>query len=174
MNKKIICIGIISMFLMTGLTVVSALKNESNNTAVATDNLNRPPEVQFILDADYNCHQTRFKPGEKIYFIVKGSDPDGDELTYTVEWSRTGPKETVEGNSHDSWFGVDHTYSSMGIYHATCTAKDGRGGEDSYFTNVKVTKPESESPTPKFSNILVKLLDYFPFLEHLLNLPAFR
>jgi len=159
---------VVALFVVS--TAMSAMGKITTNKVVETDNLNRPPTVQFILNGDDNCHQRTFRPGQKIYFMVMGSDPDGDELTYTIEWSRVGPTEPVNDDC-SYWYTVDHTYSSMGIYHATCTAKDGRGGEDSYSINVRVTKPKSK---PLNHNPMqFDLLERFPLLAQLIQLPLF-
>ena len=64
-------------------------------------------------------------------------DPDGDSLSY--EW------DFGDGSAHGSGAQVTHTYTTPGVYTATLTVRDGRGGESS--TSLQIDA-DNDAPVP--------------------------
>ncbi len=64
---------------------------DSAYEATSDEPLNRPPEISkigFVPD--------RFMPGDLLGVDVSGDDPDGDEVTFTIDWTVNG-SDTAEG-----------------------------------------------------------------------------
>jgi glucose/arabinose dehydrogenase len=69
------------------------------------------------------------------------SDPDNDFLTYTWAFGDGTPNATGPN--------VNHTYATAGVYTATLTVNDGRGGQHSTTTQIRVgTAPVATILTP--------------------------
>ena len=73
-----------------------------------------PPTIRFTADpAMLN------NPGETTTFNVSATDPDGDSLTYTIDFG--------DGTASGSGSQVEHTYEAEGTYTAEVTVDDGNG-----------------------------------------------
>jgi glucose/arabinose dehydrogenase/chitodextrinase len=76
---------------------------------------------------------TSGQPPLSVTFSGSGSsDPDSDALTYSWDF---GDGSTANGVS------VSHTYSTAGLYPATLTVDDSRGGSDTDTVNITVGNP---------------------------------
>lgn len=128
------------------------------NTAIDTDtvvagNPNSAPTIDsFSASADNN--------GEiKASASFSASDPDGDSLSYEIDWG--------DGSTTNSSSGT-HQYSSLGSYTVTFTADDGTD-TDTATDTVSITNPMSwggSSPfLEEFPGGEVQFNNYFVF-EH--------
>ena len=101
----------------------------------------------------------------KIDFTLKSIDPNGDDLYYTVKW---GDENIDLFGKHPSGveITVNHTYYSVGEKTIEVYATDEFywSGSLSKFT-ITITKSRTAH-----NNLLIKLLDMFPMLRHLLRL----
>jgi len=76
---------------------------------------NRSPEIVSFTATP----STLNNPGETTTFNVSATDPDGDPLTYTINFG--------DGSQNGSGSQVMHTYKTKGTYTATATVNDGNG-----------------------------------------------
>ena len=61
---------------------------------------------------------TLSNPGETTTFNVSATDPDGDALTYTINFG--------DGTANGTSSQVEHKYEARGTYTATVTVSDGK------------------------------------------------
>ncbi|EMR74656.1 PKD domain protein [Thermoplasmatales archaeon SCGC AB-540-F20] len=105
------------------------------------------------------------KQGEPINYTFKSTDPDGDNVSYYIDWN--------DGDFED-WFGphesgeevvVNHTWSAEGVYTVRAKAKDIYGAESDWGT-LEVTIPKNKQS----HNIwFLHWLERFPILQKILD-----
>ena len=76
---------------------------------------NNAPVIQSFTGVPSSLNN----PGESTTFNVSATDPDGDSLTYTINFG--------DGTANGSGSEVVHTYETKGTYTATATVNDGNG-----------------------------------------------
>jgi len=77
-------------------------------------------------------------PGESTTFNVSATDPDGDPLTYTINFG--------DGTASESGSQTVHTYATPGTYTATVTVNDGNGNSAGQSLQVTVNDLPPASP----------------------------
>ncbi|MBD3316819.1 MAG: PKD domain-containing protein, partial [Chitinivibrionales bacterium] len=98
--------------------------------AILISEPNRPPV------ADAGGPYTGIIGNPVTFSAEKSSDPDGDPLTYAWVFGDDTPgAEGVE---------VEHTYAEVGVYNASLTVGDGRGGESTEEFTVTITMPNND------------------------------
>jgi Tol biopolymer transport system component/formylglycine-generating enzyme required for sulfatase activity len=96
---------------------------------------NRPPLLAAI--------DTRMvEEGQTVSFVLRGSDPDGDALSYSVTGNPAGS--TLTGGTF-SW---TPSSGQAGSYSVTFTLSDGRGGTDNKVATVAVVAPTPVNQPP--------------------------
>ena len=83
-------------------------------------------------------------PGETINFNVSATDPDGDSLTYTINFG--------DGTANGSGSQVVHTYETKGTYTAEVSVDDGHGNIVGESLRVTVNDIPSAEPTNVSAN----------------------
>jgi hypothetical protein len=83
-------------------------------------------------------------PGETTTFNVSATDPDGDSLTYTINFG--------DGTANGSGSQVVHTYKAQGIYTAEVSVDDGNGHIVSESLQVTVDDIPPAEPTNVSAN----------------------
>ena len=77
-------------------------------------------------------------PYETATFTASATDPDGDTLTYQINF---GDGNSSNGNN------VTHAYTQAGQYTATLTVSDGNGGISTKQLTVNVSDLPPSAPT---------------------------
>ena len=83
-------------------------------------------------------------PGETINFNVSATDPDGDSLTYTINFG--------DGTANGSGSQVVHTYETKGTYTAEVSVDDGHGNIVGESLRVTVNDIPPAEPTNVSAN----------------------
>ena len=100
------------------VTSVNSAGQESNysSEASATEPIGNGAPSIGSFTADPNPADN---PKRNISFVVQASDPDGDALSYTIDFG--------DGSAAASASTAEHAYSSDGTYNAKATVADGNG-----------------------------------------------
>ncbi len=117
------------------MVMVWAEDLESNHTwKLDIDNVNRRPEIDILglLPAP----EDEFTAGDEIEFIIFATDPDGDDITYTLKIVEA---KKSEREREDDFMNVFHKLDA-GTYTINITAEDGNGGFDYYEFSIEVTE----------------------------------
>ena len=138
MNKKIIAIAIVSMFLLTGFSLVSAetIKESEDYTKAKTSNTR--PSAPLIEGPRIG------KVGQEYYYWFRSSDADGDELYYNVTMG-DGTSYTLGPAESGHPVGVYHTYDLANSYIITAQAHDGTDGSDRSTLSVNIPRSQSKN-----------------------------
>ena len=99
---------------------------------------NRPPSLTC------SAERSTVQPGERVRITGRGSDPDGDNLTYS--W-RANAGQVVGSGSSVQW---DSAGLRPGQYNVTGRVDDGRGGAADCTVNLGVEEPP---PPPQASKL---------------------
>jgi hypothetical protein len=119
--------------------------------------VNCPPDEPHI--AGPTCG----KPGEEYIFYFLTFDPEGDNVSYYIEWedgTSTGWTLYVQSGVD---IGFGHTWNQIDDYYVRCKAKDIHGAESDWSRqSIKIFKNE---PFNFNFKLLERFLNRFPFLE---------
>ena len=159
MKKKILSILTV---LAVGILVLSGFGVAAVTSSKATMD-NHPPDAPFI-DGEKGVII-----GVEFDYYFNATDPDGDNVSYYIDWGDTNAEETAFHASGEE-VAVSHTYSRMGAYTITAKAKDIHGAMGPEGTN-PVEVPRSKRMTnPLILRLLERFIECFPLLEKLLNI----
>jgi len=112
------------------------------------------------------------KVGTKYDYTINTTDPDGDDLSYFVDW---------DDGTNSGWIGPyhsgeeitqSHTWSKKGTYIIRCMAKDVNGAESDWGT-LEVTMPKNKPfifNFPILNWLFERFPNMFPILRQLLGL----
>jgi hypothetical protein len=121
MNKKILIASLFAtLMLLVPMTSVAGVMSKN----VTMDN--QPPNPPRISGP------TRGKVGVAYAFTFTSTDPDGDNVSYYVDWddgTSYGWTDYVE-SGQDLW--ISHTWTKKGIYVIRCKANDTHGAESDW------------------------------------------
>ncbi len=102
--------------------------NYSHTTHVSATPL--PPSNQAPIITGFSVTSSSLNnPGESTTFNVQASDPDGDALSYSIDFG--------DGTAKGTGSQVTHTYMAKGTYTAKVTVSDGQG--HSVAKNLQIT-----------------------------------
>jgi PKD repeat protein len=96
---------------------------------------NNAPVIQSFTSTPSGLNN----PGETTTFNVSATDPDGDSLTYTINFG--------DGTASESGSEVVHTYASAGTYTADVTVDDGHGNTVGESLQIAVNEVPPAKPT---------------------------
>ena len=110
------------------------------------------------------------KPGEPWNYTFKSTDPDGDNVSYCIDWGDGDTEWTGQYPSGEE-ITVEHTWDEEGTFIIKAKAKDIYGAESDW-GYLEVTMPKNKPfninlPFPRF---LEQSLHLFPILRHFLGL----
>ena len=158
MNKKLLIASLFAT-LMLLVPMTSAVDVISKNATMD----NQPPSAPDIDG------RTRGKVGVSYEFTFATTDPDGDNVSYYVDWD--------DGTSYgwtdyiESGFDVKiaHTWTKKGIYLIRCKANDTHGAESdwAYREFIVGTKTVTHN---LICGLFERFPNLFPILRHLLRL----
>jgi len=119
--------------------------------------VNCPPEVPQIAGPIHG------KPGEEYEFYFRTYDPEGDNVSYYIEWedgTSTGWTLYIQSGAPIQ---TSHTWNKIDDYYVRCKAKDIHGAESNWSPHI-ITISKNESFNFNFK-LLERLLNRFPLLE---------
>ena len=93
---------------------------------------NRPPTATI---ADWQPRTTVVAGSTRVGFGAKGTDPDGDKLTFSWDF---------DDESFDTGEALFHVFQEEGVYRVTLTVTDGRGGEAEDDVTVRVRRIDGQ------------------------------
>ena len=107
------------------------------------------------------------KPGESYTFNFVTTDPNGDDISYYVDWGDgdfedwDGPYSSGTGSS------ASHTWDSQGMFNVKVKAKDSSGAEGPWgVLNVNIPRAKSFNMIAK---IIQMIFERFPLLEQIVT-----
>jgi outer membrane protein assembly factor BamB len=125
---------------------------------------NQPPETPTLQG------NTRGKIGNMYLYSFVAADPDGDGVSYVIDWGDGTPETTIGPYPSGEVASAHHAWSAKGTYLVKAKARDVYGSESDWGT-LSVTMPCSY--VFPFQQLLLKLLERFPaafpFLRHFLR-----
>ena len=80
---------------------------------------NNPPDTPVFVSAPDSGNE-----GEALSFTVKGTDPDGDDIDYYIDWGDGSNTGWLIGYSSDEPCIQVHTWENMGIYNIIVKTRD--------------------------------------------------
>jgi len=128
--------------------------------------LNRGPSFPQI-DGEVNL-----EVGIEYEYTFKTTDPNGDNIYYSVKWGDGEHSGWVGPYYSDEEITLSHTWSARGIYFIKAKAKDVYGAESGWVTlpvSIPVNQPSSQQSQP-FQKVLQQLPNEFPIIQQLLGL----
>jgi hypothetical protein len=148
MKKKIVCIYL-GMILLIPLLSITATANQ-------------PPTTPHITGP------TTGTAGVEETYGFCSEDPDGDDITYTIDWD-DGNVEEFGPVSHGLCAQVDHTWLEQGTYTIRAKASDGQAESD--WGELTVTMPRNRMLHNSFLlRLFEQFINRFPILQYLLGI----
>ncbi|EMR74602.1 hypothetical protein MBGDF03_00311 [Thermoplasmatales archaeon SCGC AB-540-F20] len=131
-----------------------------------TTGVNHPPDAPHIDGPTVKpVPRPLPKPGEPINYTFKSTDPDGDNVSYYIEWG---------DGTYENWFGPfqsgeevirNHTWIELGTYAIRAKAKDIWGAESDWGT-LDVIMPKNQQVGNMW---FLRWLERFPILQKILD-----
>jgi outer membrane protein assembly factor BamB len=129
---------------------------------------NEPPDTPTIIG------KLKGRVGRLSYYYVSTIDPDRNPVYFYIDW---------DDGSNSGWIGpyasgeevyVEHIWSQQGTYIIRAKAKDEFGGESDW-AELSISMPKSKlyKDRPLLES-LQSLMEHFPLLARLLQLPIFN
>lgn len=99
---------------------------------------NKAPKI-----TDYKVTKTIVSVGQDVNFIATATDPDNDDLYWSIDWGNGGISDSCSLTQHSQSgkhkdFNISHKWDKVGMYKVTVTVNDCRGGNDSQTFNIGV------------------------------------
>jgi len=144
-----------------GIRVIvgASSKNALTGAAYIFEQSNQPPNTPTITGPLSGTVGTSYT------YTFTSTDPDGDQVSYYVEWGDT---------TNTGWFGPfasgtpqtkSHTWSTQGTYIIQAKAKDTNGAESGW-GSLTITMPRNKA----IQNIMfLQFIEEFPLLQRLLQ-----
>ena len=110
----------------------------SNNYSQTAHAFAQPLSSEPVIESFNATPSSLNNPGETTTFNCSATDPNGDTLTYTINFG--------DGTASGSGSQVVHTYAAQGTYTATVTVSDGNGNSAGQSLQVTVNDLPPASP----------------------------
>jgi subtilisin family serine protease len=110
--------------------------------------------------------ESSIQAGEEYVYTIMTIDTDGHEVTYCIDWGDNSNQEFIGPNPSGEYIDVSHTWQDKGDYTIRVKASDVYGLESDWVI-LKITVPKQKNGD-MFNLWIVRLLEHFPILEHLL------
>jgi hypothetical protein len=124
---------------------------------------NQPPNPPTINGP------ARVKTNVKQDYILNAIDPDGDDVSYFVDWGDGTNSSWTTPSASGVDVIVNHTWAKKGTYTVKAKAKDVNNGESDW-TTLSISVPRVLSINYLFLRILQNHPHMFPILRHLMGL----
>jgi len=109
------------------------------------------------------------KPGTAYDYDFTAIDPDGDQVSYYIEWGDGDITDWTALQASGTPYSESHTWDDQGDFTITAKAKDENGLEGPEAT-LTVTMPRNRAINTPFLRFLQSHPNLFPILRHLLRL----
>jgi len=124
--------------------------------------VNYPPNTPIITGISNG------KTGETYTYMVSGTDPEGDDIEFYVDWG-DGTNSGWQGSyTSGTEISLDHSWDNDGIYTVKAKSKDEHGMESDW-TTLEVTMPKNKIINP-FERFLENHPYMFTLIRQLLGL----
>jgi agmatine/peptidylarginine deiminase len=107
------------------------------------------------------------KTGIPYTYTFTSSEPDGEDVSYYIEWGDGTITDWTDFQSPDTAYSEDHTWDTHETFEIRAKAKDVNGAESGWAT-LKVTIPRNKGLFNR--PIFTRLVDYFPNIISILRL----
>jgi len=159
---------------ISGLSaIVGAYYDDNNNgngvgSAYIFNRLNGPPDPPDINGPTSGNVRTSYS------YSSSTTDPDGDQVYYWFDWG---------DGSNSGWLGLydsgvivnaSHIWRNNGSYYIKVKALDELGSESDWSDPLSINMPKNKAINQVFFQLLEKLMQQFPFIARLLQLPIFN
>ena len=122
---------------------------------------NNPPDAPTITG------ETNGAAGTSYEYGFTSTDPDGDQVSYYIKWGDGDTTDwTALQDSGPPGYSESHTWAEQGDYVITAKAKDANGLEGPEAT-LPITMPRNKLSNTLFLQLLERLFEHFPLLEHI-------
>ena len=112
---------------------------------------------------------TNRKVGVEYEYTFVTTDPEGDDVLYTIDWG-DGIEETIGPYESGEEAIASHSWSSAATFTIGAKAED-TYGEESEWNYLEVTMPRGKLTTnPFFMRLLERFPNAFPILRYILGL----
>jgi parallel beta-helix repeat protein len=107
------------------------------------------------------------KPGVEYDYSFNSTDPEGDDVSYYIEWGDETSTGWTDYFPSGDWIWINHSWDKIDFYPIRCIAKDiyNEGDWSDYEIDISVNKAFNFN-----FNVLDWFLERFPLLERLLSL----
>jgi len=154
MNKKIILIIIFLTLIIPSQICISATKVKKEVPPLD----NRAPYVTEIKGP------RTASPSEYLYYFFNATDPDGDDIYYTIKWGDGQVRGPIGPYRPNGSFCTTHTYNKKRPYVIMCKVEDSYGAESDWKTfSIIISKNRI------ISRSLQSLLQNYPILSQILQ-----
>jgi len=159
--------------------LVQAIDNDGN---IGHDQ-SKPFEIDNYYEPENNPPNKPTKPsgpssgkaGEEYTYTSSTTDPDGDQIWYKWDFGDGTTSGWIGPLASGATCQASHTWEVQGDYNVKVKAKDQHGDESSWSEPLSISMPKSKSYINRlFINFLQNLLQRFPLLARLLQLPVFE
>ena len=159
---------------ISGLSaIIGAYYDDNNNgngagSAYIFNRLNGPPDPPDINGPASGKVRTSYS------YSSSTTDPDGDSISYLFDWG---------DGTNSGWLGpyasgvivnASHIWSNNGSYYIKVKALDELGSESDWSDPLSINMPKNKAINQVFFQLLEKLMQQFPLLARLLQLPIFN
>lgn len=131
-----------------GIVWVDTRDGEKEIYFAALFGVNNPPSTPTITG------ETKLKPNKEYEFEFVTTDPDGDDVSYYVEWGDGTSNDWTTPTASGTAIKLKHTWTTKDKFIIKCKAKDINGLESDWGT--------LQVSTPRTRFITFRFLDYFP------------
>ena len=118
------------------------------------NSINNPPETPK-MDGPVSP-----KIGIEYEYIFYTTDPDGDDVSYYIEWGDGAVTDWIGPYASGEEVIVSHTWTAKGIYLLRCKAKDHPYEAESDWLEILIRVPPRNKAI--FNSLLLKFLEQFP------------
>lgn len=138
--------------------------DQSDFSEPLTITINTQPESPTILGP------TSGKAGEECEYVIVATDPDGDNVTYCIDWGDNTGEVCIGPFTSGEEVTVTHTWAEKGTYIIKIKTRDINDAESDWTTlDVNMPKNKQTSSFP-FLRFLVRFIEQFPLLKQFLQL----
>ena len=108
---------------------------------------------------------TSGKPGTPLTYTFTSTDPDGDQVSYYVDWGDGDITDWTDFQPSGDSYSESHTWTTQGTYVIRAKAKDTEGYESDW-GELEVTMPRNKA---SYNSLFLRFLERFLILEEFIS-----